>query len=224
MREQTKITGKSVLLFDLDGTLTDPAQGITNGFKFALDFFGIDIPSYETLCSFIGPPLMDTFRFHFGFDEEKVKLGVKKYREYFGSIGLFENRVYEGIPELLSCLKKSGYRLFVATSKPEEYSIKICDKFNLSHFFEKICGSNMDETRSKKSEVIAYALDSAGISESEKSKVLMIGDRHHDILGAKENGIESCGVLFGYGNREEHEKAEADFIAETVEDLGKYLL
>ncbi len=219
-----KITGKSVLLFDLDGTLTDPAEGITNSFINALKYFGIEIPSYETLCSFIGPPLITTFKTQFGFDDEKSLLGVKKYREYFGTVGLFENRVYDGIPELLQNLKKAGYRLLVATSKPEEYSIKICEKFGLSEYFEKICGSNMDETRARKAEVIAYALESAGVTEEEKSCVLMIGDRLHDIEGARENGIDSCGVLFGYGNREEHEKAGANFIAETVEDLSNLLI
>lgn len=219
-----KITGKSVLLFDLDGTLTDPAEGITNGFINALKYFGIEIPSYETLCSFIGPPLIDTFKTQFGFDEEQSLLGVKKYREYFGTVGLFENRVYDGIPELLQGLKDAGYRLLVATSKPEEYSIRICDKFGLSKYFEKICGSNMDESRARKAEVIAYALDSAGISEEEKSTVLMIGDRLHDIEGAKENEIESCGILFGYGDRAEHEKAGANYIAESVEELKSFLL
>lgn len=219
-----KITGKSILLFDLDGTLTDPAQGITNGFINALKYFGLEIPSYEKLCSFIGPPLIDTFKTQFGFDQEQALLGVKKYREYFGTVGLFENRVYDGIPELLQELKNAGYRLLVATSKPEEYSVKICDKFELSKYFEKICGSNMDESRARKAEVIAYALESAGISEEEKSKVLMIGDRLHDIEGAKENGIESCGILFGYGDRPEHEKAGADYIAETVKDLRDLLV
>lgn len=219
-----KITGKSILLFDLDGTLTDPAQGITNGFINALKYFGLEIPSYEKLCSFIGPPLIDTFKTQFGFDQEQALLGVKKYREYFGTVGLFENRVYDGIPELLQELKDAGYRLLVATSKPEEYSVKICDKFDLSKYFEKICGSNMDESRARKAEVIAYALESAGISEEEKSKVLMIGDRLHDIVGAKENGIESCGILFGYGDRPEHEKAGADYIAETVKDLRNLLV
>ncbi|MCQ2573926.1 MAG: HAD family hydrolase [Treponema sp.] len=219
-----KITGKTVLLFDLDGTLTDPAEGIKNSFIHALKFFGLEIPSYETLCSFIGPPLIDTFKNTFGFDEEKARLGVKKYREYFGTVGLFENAVYAGIPKLLEDLKSAGYRLLIATSKPEEFSVRIAEKFDFAKYFEKICGSNLDETRSRKAEVIKYALECAGISDDEKSKVLMIGDRHHDIDGAKEIGIESCGILFGYGDRKEHEEAGANYIAETVEDLSKLLL
>lgn len=214
-----KITGKSVLLFDLDGTLTNPAEGITNSFIHALKELGLEIPTYEKLLTFIGPPLIETFKTQFGFDEEMARLGVKKYREYFSEKGLFENEVYEGIFEMLEKLKAAGYRLLIATSKPEPFSIRIAEKFGFAKYFEKICGSNLDETRSRKAEVIAYALESAGISEYEKSKVLMIGDRHHDIDGAKENGIESMGILFGYGNREEHEKAGADFIATTVQDI-----
>lgn len=213
---------KKVLLFDLDGTLTNPAQGITNSFIYALKYFGLEIPSYEKLCSFIGPPLIETFKKEFGFDQEKAALGVKKYREYFGETGLFENEVYPGIPELLQKLTAHGYRLLVATSKPEVFSVRIAERFDFARYFEKVCGSNLDETRSKKAEVIAYALESAGVTD--KSSVLMIGDRCHDIIGANENGIESCGVLFGYGTRNEFEDAGATYIVQTVKDLENLLL
>lgn len=207
------------LFFDLDGTLTDPAQGITNSFVHALKYFGIEIPSYETLCTFIGPPLPETFKTQFGFDKQKVAEGVKKYREYFATKGLLENSVYPGIPELLAGLKAAGKKLVVATSKPEEYSIRIIEHFGLAQYFENVCGSLMDESRSKKDEVIAYAIERNHISD--KSKILMIGDRKHDILGAKKIGLKSCGVLFGYGSREELEEAEADFISENVSRLDK---
>ena len=205
------------LFFDLDGTLTDPALGITNSFKHALKSFGMEIPSYETLCSFIGPPLPDTFKNLLGFSDEMVSEGVKKYREYFAEKGLLENSVYPGIPELLKNLKQAGKKLVVATSKPEEFSIKIIEHFGLAPYFENVCGSLMNEGRSNKDEVIAYAIERNHISD--KSKILMIGDRKHDILGAKKVGIKSCGVLFGYGSREELETAGADFIAENVSQL-----
>ena len=210
------------LFFDLDGTLTDPALGITNSFKHALKYFGIEIPSYEKLCSFIGPPLIDTFKTQFNFDDLKAAEGVKKYREYFAKTGLLENSVYKGIPELLETLTKAGKKLIVATSKPEKYSVQIIEHFGLSKYFENVCGSNIDETRSKKDEVIAYAIERNHISD--KSKILMIGDRKHDILGAKKIGLKSCGVLFGYGSRQELETAGADFIAENFSQLQEICL
>ena len=210
------------IFFDLDGTLTDPAQGITNSFIHALKYFGVEIPSYETLCTFIGPPLVDTFKTQFGFDEEKAQLGVKKYREYFADKGLFENSVYPGIENLLKELISNGKHLIVATSKPEEYSIRILEKFGLSKYFQHICGSNMDETRSKKDEVIKYALDKAGISDN--SSVLMIGDRMHDIIGAHAHNIKVCAVMFGYGNLEEFKLNHADYIANNIEELKQICL
>lgn len=210
------------LFFDLDGTLTDPALGITNSFKYAIKYFGLEIPSYETLCSFIGPPLPDTFKTQFGFDELKASEGVKKYREYFAEKGLFENEVYPGIPELLSELKQSGKKLIVATSKPEDFSVRIMDHFHLSQYFENICGSLMNETRSKKDEVITYAIERNHITD--KSKILMIGDRKHDILGAKKTGLKSCGVLYGYGSQEELETAGADYIVKDISQLHSILL
>lgn len=205
------------LFFDLDGTLTDPAEGITNSFKYAFRSFGMEIPPYETLLTFIGPPLPVTFKVHCGFSEEKAAEGVVKYREYFAAKGLFENRVYEDVPALLQKLKDMGKKLVVATSKPEEYSVKIIEHFGLTKYFENVCGSNMDETRGGKAQIISYALERNHITD--KSKVLMIGDRHHDIDGAKENGLASCGVLFGYGSEEELKNAGADYIISDINQL-----
>ena len=207
------------IFFDLDGTLTDPATGITNSFIHALKFYGLEIPSYEELCKLIGPPLPYSFETTFGFSHDKAMEAVAKYREYFSTKGLYENKVYDGIPELLQKLKKQGRHLVVATSKPEEYSIKIIEHFGLGKYFDFVCGSLMDESRSKKDEVIAYALDCCGLTESDKPRVLMVGDRHHDIEGAKANGLKSCGVLFGYGSRSELEEAGADYIAKAVMDI-----
>ena len=211
------------IFFDLDGTLTDPAQGITNSFIHALKYYGLPIPTYEELCKLIGPPLPYSFEVTFGFDHDKAMDAVGKYREYFADRGLFENKVYPGIPELLQKLKAQGKHLLVATSKPQEYSIKILEHFNLAQYFDFICGSLMDESRSKKSEVIAYALECCGLGEGSKDKVLMVGDRFHDIEGAKANGIKSCGVLFGYGSRQELEAAGADYIAKDIQSLLKIL-
>ena len=219
--------------FDLDGTLTDPAEGITNSFIHAIKYFGLEVPSYENLCTFIGPPLVATFQKEFGFDDEKAMEGVKKYREYFAQKGIFENKVYDGIENVLEHLQAKGKHLLVATSKPEEYSVKILEHFGLAKYFDFICGSNMDETRSKKEEVIDYALEKCREADStsgsvsgaadkagfDKSKVLMIGDREHDIIGAKKNGIKSCGVLYGYGSRQELEAAGADYIVDNVRNL-----
>jgi len=210
------------LFFDLDGTLTDPALGITNSFIYALKYFGIEIPSYEKLCSFIGPPLPETFKTQFGFSEEKASEGVKKYREYFAEKGLLENSVYPGIPELLSKLKENGKKLVVATSKPEEFSVRIIEHFGLSQFFENVCGSLMDESRSKKDQVIEYAIEKNKIKD--RSKILMIGDRKHDMIGAKKCGLSACGVLYGYGDFEELKSNGADTIVESVKDLEKFLL
>lgn len=207
------------IFFDLDGTLTDPAQGITNSFIHALKFYGLPIPSYEELCKLIGPPLPYSFESTFGFDHDKAMEAVAKYREYFSTNGLFENKVYSGIPELLQTLKEQGKHLVVATSKPEEYSIKIIEHFGLDKYFDYVCGSLMDESRSKKSEVIAYALKRCGLGECDKAQVLMVGDRFHDIEGAKANGLKSCGVLFGYGSRQELEKSCADYIVKDINEL-----
>lgn len=209
------------VIFDLDGTLTDPAKGITNSFKHSLKSFGGQIPSYKELCTFIGPPLKDTFRQHFNYDDEKTNEAVKRYREYFTRKGLFENKVYKEIPEVLEVLNMLGKKCYVATSKPEAYSVRILDHFGLAKYFRRICGSNLDESRSNKDEVIAYTLDAAKISDDEKSTVLMVGDRMHDILGAKRNGIQSCGVLYGYGSKEELEEAGADYIAKNVSEVLK---
>ena len=210
------------LFFDLDGTLTDPALGITNSFKYALKYFGKEIPSYETLCTFIGPPLSDTFKNLLNFEDDKIPEAIKKYREYFSEKGLFENSVYPKIPELLSALKQAGKKLVVATSKPEDYSVRIIEHFGLTQFFNNVCGSLHDTTRTTKDEVISFAIERNNISD--KSKILMIGDRKHDILGAKKIGIKSCGVLYGYGCLEELQTAGADFIAKDISQLRSILL
>lgn len=210
-----------VVLFDLDGTLTDPGEGITNSVAYALNKFGISVDDKKELYNFIGPPLIDSFMKYYGMNYEDGLKAVEYYREYFGVTGIFENTMFKGIPELLDSIKKSGRKISLATSKPEEYAIRILDHFGLTKYFDFIGAATMDESRSKKVDVITYTLDNLGVTD--KSRVVMIGDRHHDIEGAKKNGLNSIGVLFGYGDRNELENAGATYIAETISDILKFL-
>lgn len=210
------------VLFDLDGTLTDPGLGITNSVMFALKRFGIEVDDRRKLYGFIGPPLIPSFEKFYGFSHKDAERAVGFYREYFRDKGIFENEVYPGIPEMLSALQKAGKRLRIATSKPEVFALRIAEHFSLSLYFDRICGSELDGRRVDKAEVIAYALD--GVSAKEKEKTVMVGDREHDIFGAKKNALRSVGVLYGYGNLEELRSAGADMIAESVPVLKKQLL
>lgn len=210
------------ILFDLDGTITDPAIGITNSVMYALKKFNIEVHDRRELYRFIGPPLWYSFEEYYGFPKEDAEKAVDYYREYYKDKGIFENLVYEGFEDLLKSLKASGKTLLVATSKPEVFAKQIMDYFDLSKYFAFIGGASLDSSRSEKDKVISYVLESCNISD--KSKVIMVGDREHDIIGAKKNSIHSIGVLFGYGDIEELEEAGADYIAETVEDIGKIIL
>lgn len=209
------------ILFDLDGTLTDPGIGITNSVAHALGKFGIEVSDRTELYKFIGPPLKDSFREFYGFSEENSLLAIDYYRESFKDTGIFENAVYEGIPELLQALKAAGKTLVLATSKPEVFACRILDHFGLSPYFDFAAGASMDGALSTKADVIRYALQKAGVTD--RSRAVMVGDRKHDILGAKENGLASVGVLFGYGSRKELETAGADLIAKTPADLLRLL-
>ena len=204
-------------LFDLDGTLTDPGVGITNSVMHALEKFGIRVNDRSELYPFIGPPLDDSFKRFFGFDDEQAQKGIEYYREYFRDIGIFENKVYEGIPEMLGELKDRGIKVCLATSKPHEFAVRILERFELARFFDITGGATMDGRISKKADVIKHVLEEAQITDTEK--VLMIGDRFHDIEGAKANGLHSCGVLWGYGSREELCGAGADHIVSVPSEL-----
>lgn len=206
-----------VILFDLDGTLTDSGPGITNSVAYSLKKYGIEVTDRTELYKFIGPPLKESFEKYYGFSAEDSRKAVEYYREYYTDKGIFENAVYEGIEELLREIRKSGKKAVVATSKPEIFAKRILEHFDLAKYFEHIVGANMDETRTKKDEVISCVLQSLAISD--RSNVLMIGDRKHDILGAKKNGIASLGVLFGFGDYEELEKAGANYIVKNVKDI-----
>lgn len=210
------------ILFDLDGTLTNSQLGITTCVAYALEDFGIHTENLEELRKFIGPPLKESFVKFYDMTDEEGDKAVEKYRERFATVGLYENEVYAGIPELLEKLKEHGKTLLVATSKPTVYSEKILEHFGLKDYFIFVAGSELDGRRVNKAEVIQYALEQNGITDLEN--VIMIGDKEHDIIGAKACGVESIGVLYGFGEREELENHGATYIAEKVADLEKILL
>ncbi len=205
------------ILFDLDGTLTDAAPGITNSVKYALSKFGIHETDDNKLRKFLGPPLISSFMEFYGFSKEKAQKAVEYYREYFVPHGIFENEVYSGIPKLLQKLKADGKTLIIATSKPETFAVQIAEHFEIDSYFDLIAGSNLDNTRSKKAQVIEYALETLGILD--RAHAVMIGDREHDIKGAKKTGLRSIGVLYGYASPGELENAGADFTANSPEEL-----
>ena len=210
-----------VILLDLDGTLTDPGIGITNSVAYALKKYQIQVEDRSELYRFIGPPLIESFESFYGFSREQAVEAVGFYREYYRDKGIYENRVYEGIPKLLERLRSAGKTVILATSKPEEFAVRILQHFDLLPYFDVTAGASMDETRTAKAEVIAYGLWKAGITD--RAECIMIGDRKHDILGAKKEGIASMGVLFGYGDRKELMEAGADLIAGDVEEIGRLL-
>lgn len=209
------------VLFDLDGTLTDPAFGITNSVIYSLKKYGIEKVEREELYKFIGPPLHESYQKFFGFSEEESFKAVEYYREYYKTKGIYENIVYGGVENLLKSLVASGKTVALATSKPEIFAKEILRYFNLEEYFTFVAGANLDGSRTLKADVIRHALDSMGITD--KSSVVMVGDREHDIIGAKTIGIDSIGVLFGYGSREELEAAGADYIAETVDGIKTFI-
>lgn len=206
-----------VVLFDLDGTLTDPAVGITNSVMHALKKYGITVEDRTELYKFIGPPLHESFEKFYGFSREEALRAVEYYREYYRDKGIFENIVYDGVEDMLKNLCESGKKIILATSKPEVFAREILCHFNLDKYFFYAAGANLDGTRTDKAQVIEYALREGGVTD--KSTAVMVGDREHDIIGANKNGIDSIGVLFGYGSREELETAGATHIAEKVEEV-----
>lgn len=206
------------VLFDLDGTLTDPFEGITNSVVYALKKFKIEVKDRRTLIPFIGPPLYESFEKFFGVNGDEA---VGYFREYFSTEGLYENKVYDGIEEVLKTLKKLGKKLIVATSKPEVFSVRILKRFSLFEYFDFVCGATLNQERVKKADVIKYALECGGIKD--KSQAVMVGDREHDILGAKQNGLKSVGVLYGYGSEAELSNAGADSLAATPKDILKFV-
>ena len=205
------------ILFDLDGTLTDPGLGITNAVMHALLKYGIMVEDRSLLYPFIGPPLKDSFMERYGFSEEKAMEAIDYYREYFSVKGLYENAVYEGITEMLERLKNAGFKILLATSKPEVFARTIMEHFNLDGYFDFIGGALMNETRTYKWEVIDYVLSEMHVDDL--SEVLMVGDRDQDVLGARKVGIDCMGVLYGYGDYEYLSMAGAKYFAKKPSDV-----
>jgi len=213
---------ETILLFDLDGTVTDPRVGITRCVAYALERFGIHVADTDSLTPFIGPPLEESFMKFYGFSRADAKAAVAAYRERFGDVGLFENAEYPGMAALLRDLTAAGRTLALATSKPEVYARRILDHFGYTGFFTVLTGSELSGERVRKAEVIACALERLGFPE--KRDCLMIGDREHDVLGARENSLPCVGVLYGYGSRAELSAAGADALCESVAALRGLLL
>lgn len=214
------------LLFDLDGTLTDPKEGITNCVKHGLKALGITETDERVLLSFIGPPLEESFPTLYNLNEEETALAIKTFRERFSTIGLFENQAFEGASEMLARLKKEApdKKIALATSKPKEFAVRILEKYNLIQYFDVLDGSNLDGTKNHKHQVIESVLEQLGLDEKDFAQCLMIGDRKHDVEGAARFGIDCIGVEFGYAEEGELEAAGAKYIVNTMSDLETFLL
>ena len=210
----------STVLFDLDGTLFDSGEGVKNSVVYALDKFGIKVEDRDALGCFIGPPLTVSFKTFYGFDEENADRGVAFYREYYKEKGIFEGYVYDGIEECLKRLKDSGKKIVVATSKPEVFAKKILRLFDIEKYFDFVGGATLDHTRVEKSAVLSYALDSVG---ADRDSSILVGDRVYDAEGARACGIDSLGVLYGHGSREEILSSGFTYTAENPREIVEIL-
>ncbi|CAE6964196.1 HAD family hydrolase [Ectopseudomonas khazarica] len=204
------------VLFDLDGTLTDPREGITRSVQFALAKLGIDEPDLAALEHFIGPPLLQCFMASYGLDEATAWQAVNHYRERFKVTGLYENRMFAGVPSLLDALLAQGRTLYIATSKPTVFAEEIARHFGFDRYFKRIYGSELDGTRTNKVELLAHLLESENLAPG---SALMIGDRKHDLIGARSNGVQAVAVGYGFGSREELLGEAPAFHFETLEAL-----
>lgn len=209
------------ILFDLDGTLTDSGQGILNSVAYALEKMGIEEPDTANLNRFIGPPLYESFSRFYQLSPEDTQSAVDAFSVYFKEKGMFENQLYPGIIPLLEELRTAGKTLVIATSKPEIFAKQILEHFGIAHYFDVIAGASLDSSRISKADVIGHAINQL---EAFPNHAVMIGDREHDIEGARRHQLPAIGVLYGYGSKQEFEKAGATMIVETVQDLKKVLL
>ncbi len=212
---------KKYILFDLDGTISNSAKGVLNGVLYALEKYGIN-EEFENLYSFLGPPLFDEFKKRFNMSDDEANTAVKNYREYYTGTGVYENVSYDGIEEVFKKLRNNGKQLILATSKPEKYAKIIMDTYGFTKYFSFIGGASLtDKSRNHKDAVIEYCLSECKITNPDEC--IMIGDREHDVNGAKKYGIETIGVLYGYGTEEELRTAGAKYIAGTPDEICEIL-
>lgn len=211
---------KRAVFFDLDGTLTDPSAGVLASVRYALGSLGEKIPEEAVLRSFIGPPLADSFVRVLGMTPQRANEAIRLYRVCYGHGGMFENRVYPGVPHMLKTLKKQGRLLVLATSKPEEFARDILAHFGISREFDFLGCATMDDRRRHKADVIAYALASLALSPRD---CVMVGDRCFDVAGARENGMDCIGVSYGFGSKEELRDAGALALADTPQAVAGVL-
>ncbi len=209
-----------IIFFDLDGTLTDSKEGIFLSLRYALNYFGIQEEDDEKLKLFLGPPLVGAFMQYYQMTEQQANTALEKYREIFAVKGIYALSMYDGVGQMLKNLKKKNKTLCLATAKPILYAKDIVERLKIAQYFDFLEGATMDESRSEKTQVIDHLIKTYGL---DKERIIMVGDRDHDIYGAKENGIESLGVLYGYGSREELKKAGCKNFAKTVKEVEKFL-
>jgi len=208
---------QTIILFDLDGTLTDSAEGVILSAQYMQEKMGIPKWEYEDLRFIVGPPLMATFQEDFGMDKTRAEQALLYFRERYSTVGLFENKLYDGIEDMLSVLRAKGKRLAVATSKKQASAIRILEHFGIAGYFEVIGGDDQDAKRDTKAKVIDYVLDTMKV---DKKDVIMVGDRKFDIDGAHSLGIPCIGVLYGYGSETEFTAHRADYIVATPKDIS----
>jgi len=217
------VNAPEIVLFDLDGTLTDAGPGIVNGMRIVFDHFDLEQPNDATMRTHLGPPLAVTWREHYNFTDEQVTTALAVYREYYHEVGMFENSVFEGIPELLTALNDDDITLATATSKPDFSATRIIEHFGLDHHFEFIGAANLEGTRDSKALVIEHTLEQLQANAT-THRILMIGDRYHDVHGARQHGIDTLGVLWGYGDAAELTEAGAVAVVDTPQALRTRLI
>lgn len=211
------------ILFDLDGTLSDSSEGIINTFKYTINELNYPVPEDKVIYTFIGPPIVETFKNTFGMSEEETRRAVQIFRPYYGKNGMFQNELYQGIEEMLETLKQAGYMMGIATSKPEVYAVKILENFGIAHYFDVIVGASLDDKFSKKYDIMELAIKKAREIE-DIDEITMVGDRSYDMESSVKLGVEAIGVTYGFGSEEEVRSTGANVVCHKPSEITQYLL